>query len=265
MSAQLLRNRLAWWQDSHVTNVGVLIKCLCGWLGADTVEDSARVSPTWRPTPAEKLKTCHAIAFCRPQCLLCEECKMFSGLCSCSKKSHRLNLNISISRKTDNKKFWVNTPPVTMQMVKLSHIVLIKLNKHCPHKSKIITTTSASTLSSFKKKRERDIKCCTTELPVSPSQEAQDEMRKWNIGFQQELSPELTTWHRRTEELHSQHWIPTTKLYKNLIRRFYIDIYLRIFQNTFYGEQPVTCVCFQNLHNKQSTTWSLSFLFKKKI
>lgn len=35
---------------------------------------------------------------------------------------------------------------------------------------------------------EQDTIQGTTEFPVRPLQEARDQMRKWNIGFQQELT-----------------------------------------------------------------------------
>lgn len=46
----------------------------------------------------------------------------------------------------------------------------------------------------------------TTELPVFPQQEAQDQKRKWNIRFQQELTFVLVTRSRdRDKKLDHQH------------------------------------------------------------
>lgn len=53
----------------------------------------------------------------------------------------------------------------------------------------ILTVTSVSILDHT----EKDITRATIELPVSPQQEAEDHMRKWNIRFQQELTPVFVT------------------------------------------------------------------------
>lgn len=48
----------------------------------------------------------------------------------------------------------------------------------------IITIPCALSLDHIKK----DIIDATFKFPVLPMQEAEDQMRKWNIGFQQELT-----------------------------------------------------------------------------
>lgn len=46
---------------------------------------------------------------------------------------------------------------------------------------------------------ETDIIWAAIELPVSPKQEAQDQMRKWNIRFQQELTLVFVTRSRQEQ------------------------------------------------------------------
>lgn len=58
----------------------------------------------------------------------------------------------------------------------------------------IITIPSAFTLDHIK----QDIICTTIEFPVPPLQEAEDQMRKWNIRFQQELTLVFVT--QRTDK-----------------------------------------------------------------
>lgn len=57
----------------------------------------------------------------------------------------------------------------------------------------IITIPSAFTLDHIK----QDIICTTIEFPVPPLQETEDQMRKWNIRFQQELTLVFDTENRQ--------------------------------------------------------------------